>query len=169
MEKDNHKSNEKQITKTLALLDDWKTARILRRHLSHFQTHPAEIQFAKNLAQALYKLRNEHFDLMILDYKMSSPMTAKEVLELFHELKVEIPILVIVDRGNKQAILELIKIGASSHIAKDKLTSESLEKTIKTTIDSYKPLDDRNYNRRILDKIAAIYTIKDAPKSTICP
>jgi len=123
--------------KTLRILivdDDQEDAMILQRYLRNFREHTAETKHAQTVNVALQHLNSEHFDLVFLDNRLGSGITAKEALEDFDKQKVDVPVVIITGQGDERIAVELMKMGAYDYITKNSLTTEMLEKTAINTI-----------------------------------
>lgn len=127
----------KKTVRILIMVDKTEYNTILKNLQNDFREYAVKIENASNVAQALYRLRNEHFDLILLDQIHGSDMTAKEVIETFRECKIQVPVVIVTGQGDEQTAPQLMKGEAYRYITKDNLTTNLLEKTIQTALERY--------------------------------
>jgi len=135
--KKNYETSERKAIRVLILTNNLRNTRSLERHLSNFSEYTVEIGYVLNSAQALYKLRNERFDLILLDSRFGPDTTAKDVVEIFGEREVQLPVIIVASKPDEQSAVELVKIGAYDYITEDNLDTELFEKTILTSLERY--------------------------------
>jgi PAS domain S-box-containing protein len=121
----------------LIIDDDREDALILQRYLGSFHSYAVKSEYTENLNSALDKLRGGNFDLVLLDNKLSSGLTAAEVLKAFEQDKIGIPVIVITGQGDERTAVRLMKMGVYDYITKSSLSTDRLEKTIHNTIERY--------------------------------
>ena len=110
--------------------DNEADAMILQRLLNRCRNYTVKSEYAADLDQALKKIDSQHFDLIFLDNRLDSGITAKEAFEAFREQNINTPTIVITGLGNEQIAVELMKAGAYDYITKDELSPKLLEKLI---------------------------------------
>ncbi len=67
--------------------------------------------------EAIHILRNEHFDLAVLDFKMED-MDGIEVLKAFKAMKQEMPVIILTGHGSETAAREGLEFGAFDYLVK---------------------------------------------------
>ena len=123
--------------KVLIIDDDEEDAVLLGLYLGRCRGATIDGEQASDLNRALAKLAEEHFDVILLDNRLSGGMTAQQVLESFREENISVPVVIVTGQGDEQIAVELMKMGAYDYITKASLTSEMLEKTILKTIERH--------------------------------
>lgn len=128
---------EKELIRVLVIDDDQEDAMILQRYLGNFHECTVETAYADSPEPALEKLGNECFDLILLDNRLSSGITASEVLTDFKEQNIDVPVVVITGQGDEQTAVELMKSGVYDYIIKNTVNSQTLEKTILNSLERH--------------------------------
>ena len=144
---------EEEALRILIVDDDQEDAMILQRYLSNFREHTAETKHAQTVDAALQHLNSEHFDLVFLDNRLGSGITAKEGLQDFDKQKVDVPVVIITGQGDEQIAVELMKMGAYDYIAKNNLTTEMLEKTAINAIQRHTLIDRQKQLEKSLRRV----------------
>lgn len=126
--------SERNILQILIIDDDREDAAILQRHLSRFKEYTAKAKLAENLDQAVKLLAEQHFDIVFMDNRLGSGMTAKQVLEEFNKRNTQVPVVIVTGQGDERTAVELMKMGVYDYITKDSFTAENLEKTAMNVI-----------------------------------
>ncbi len=83
--------------------------------------------------EAIRILRNEHFDLAVLDLKMED-MDGIEVLKVFKALEQEMPVIILTGHGSETAAREGLEFGAFDYLVKPCDLSELLERIEKACV-----------------------------------
>jgi len=83
--------------------------RIARRNI--------KIQTAASGSEAIQLLRNQDFDIAVLDLKMED-MNGIEVLKIFKKMMPTMPVIMLTGHGSEQSAAEGIKQGASDYLSK---------------------------------------------------
>jgi two-component system chemotaxis response regulator CheY len=115
-------------------VDDFPTMRRIVKTLLR-QLGFTNVSEAEDGQAALAKLRQEKFDLVLLDWNMPR-MTGLELLKAIRadeELQC-IPVVMITAEGRKKDVLEAVKAGVNNFIVKP-FTAETLEEKINKVID----------------------------------
>ena len=77
--------------------------------------------------EAIRILRNESFDLAVLDLKMED-MDGIEVLKVFKEMAPEMPVIILTGHGSETAAREGMEFGAFDYLVKPCDLSELVER-----------------------------------------
>ncbi len=67
---------------------------------------------------ALELLQRQHFDLVLLDYKMAG-ISGLNVLQWMHEQKMDIPVIMLTAAGSENVAVEAMKFGAYDYVRKE--------------------------------------------------
>ncbi len=111
-------------TKVLLVDDDEAYARILQKRLT-------KRQFAVSTAfggiQGVQAVRNEEFDVAVLDLKMED-IDGIEVLKIFKAVVPHMAVIILTGHGSEQAVREGMQYGAHDYVLKPCNFDELVEK-----------------------------------------
>lgn len=103
------------MAQKILVVDD---ERAIRRSLNEILTMEGfKVEEAVDGADALEKIKNNHYDCVLCDIKMPQ-VDGIEVLEKVQELKPDVPVIVISGHGNIDTAVEAVKKGAFDYISK---------------------------------------------------
>jgi len=85
------------------------------------------VKTALSGVEAIRLLRNESFDLAVLDLKMED-MDGIEVLKVFKAMEPEMPVIILTGHGSETAAREGIEFGAFDYLVKPCDLSELVER-----------------------------------------
>lgn len=97
------------------IVDDEKNIRLTLSQA--IATLPIMVATAENGEQALKKVDEDRFDLVLLDLRMPG-MDGMEVLRRLRDGRPEIPVVIITAHGNIESAVEAIKLGAIEFLQK---------------------------------------------------
>jgi PAS domain S-box-containing protein len=123
--------------RVLVIDDDPEDAMILQRHLSVCDKYSVETEHSQDLEQALEKLGKSPFDLIFLDNKLGSGITARDIVKDLQKKKISTPIIIFTGTGDQKTAVELMKMGVYDYIVKDGCAAEVLEKTMHSTLERH--------------------------------
>jgi len=104
--------------KKVLITDDSITAiRLLTFHLKEYKGASFDILVAKDGADALFMLRDNEVDLLLLDLMMPI-VDGYSVASFIHDRKLKVKIVVIASSLDKNAILKLGKLGIKHFLPK---------------------------------------------------
>jgi len=96
--------------------DDSKTMRrILLRTLKSLGVHDAVE--ASNGREAVYRFRNQPFDLVLLDWEMPE-LSGPEVLHEIRASNLDVPVVMVTSRADRACLLEAVDAGATEYLVK---------------------------------------------------
>ncbi len=90
---------------------------------------------AVNIEEALAVLKQDKFDLILLDHVLSGKETSFDFLESIAKEGIEIPVVVVTEYGDEMLVSQIIQAGAYDYLPKNKLSTESLSRAINNTIE----------------------------------
>jgi len=100
---------------SILIVEDGRSQREMLRDFLISEGHG--VQEAENGEAAIKKVLNNHFDLLLLDYKMPG-MDGLEVLKEVKRINREIDVVIITAYGTIETAVEAIKVGAIDYITK---------------------------------------------------
>jgi len=77
------------------------------------------------VSEAISALQTQHFDVMVLDYKMPE-LSGLNLLQWMHEQKFDLPVLMLTGEGSEWVAVEAMKFGAYDYIRKEHLEMDRL-------------------------------------------
>jgi len=89
---------------------------------------------AKNIAEAVDKLKHGKFDLVFMDYVLPDG-TGRELLNTIAAEGINIPAVVITGQGDEIIASRMIQAGAYDYLPKDKISTHALSRIINNTLD----------------------------------
>ena len=115
------------MQKRILVVDDdtmnlMRTKMILEKHY--------EIVLADSGEQALYKLRNEKIDLVLLDIAMPE-MNGIETFERMKNYPIEVPVIFLTASGHVDDVMSAIRLGAVNYLKKPFQPQELLKRVAK--------------------------------------
>ena len=128
---------DKKTIRILIVDDDREDALILQRHLKNFDEYAIETDYAEDLDAAMRCLESGDFDLILLDNRLGSGVTATESLIDFQSRGVDVPVVVVTGQGDEQTAVELMKMGAYDYIVKGAINTNMLEKTVLSAVEKH--------------------------------
>lgn len=126
------------IGKPILIVDDEKNIR-LTLHIS-LEGLGVEIDLAGNGEEALYKLKEKEFGLILLDLNMPG-MGGMEMLRQVREVRPDIKVIIITAYGTVELAVEAMKLGAVDFIQKP-FVPEEIRKMVAQVMDREK-LDEK--------------------------
>lgn len=107
---------QKNMPKILIIEDEAAIRRVLTRILSE-ESSTYQVEEAEDGVQALEKIKNNDYDLVLCDIKMPK-MDGVELLEEVKKIKPEIPMVMISGHGDMETAIQTMRLGAFDYISK---------------------------------------------------
>jgi PAS domain S-box-containing protein len=95
----------------------------------------AEVEEAEDGAAGMTALKERQFDCVFLDYRLPG-FDGLDVLQSVRRDGIRTPIIMLTRQGDEQIAVELMKAGASDYINKEKMSPETLQKSIQYVVRS---------------------------------
>ena len=102
-------------TKFILIVDDDKT--ILEGFKVLLETKKYKISTAENGREALEKVRNNFYNLALLDLKLPD-MEGTDLISEFHQIKPEIKIIVVTGYSTRENAINSLNLGADGYLEK---------------------------------------------------
>jgi len=119
------------MSKKILVVDDEKNIRMTLTHC--FKDQAYEIEVAVNGEEALKKIIDADYDLILLDIKMPG-MTGMQVLEKLRERGSKVDVIMMTAYGTIERAVEAMKLGAIDFISKP-FTPEEIRNIVKDVLD----------------------------------
>lgn len=117
----------------ILVVDDDEVDRLaVQRALRRSQLN-AYCEEAPDCATAIAMLQEHPYDCLLLDYGLPDKSGLEFVRDIRH-LGLDIPAIVLTGQGDERIAVELMKAGASDYVAKSRVTSELLEKLMRSAV-----------------------------------
>ena len=132
----------KEKLRVLMVEDNPTDALIAKKRLQRDDAFEYEVVHLVSGEDALLKLENWSYDIMLLDYNLPK----KSGLETLKEIKarnIEIPIVMITGQGDEQVVATLIKEGAFDYLQKREGYEDSIPLMIRKTIAEFRAKSER--------------------------
>lgn len=110
----NSEQDQSKGTKLLLVDDEEGYVSVLAKRLSK---RDFQVKTALSGSEAIRILRNESFDLAVLDLKMED-MDGIEVLKIFKVMEPQMPVIILTGHGSETAAREGIEYGAFDYLVK---------------------------------------------------
>lgn len=101
----------------LLIEDNAADARLVRDQLEEVEPGGFHIAHAQRLSDGLARLRQEHFDAVLVDLGLPDGV-GLEVLEPIHDLVHEIPVIVLSGRSDSSLAIQAVQSGAQDYLVK---------------------------------------------------
>lgn len=95
-----------------------------------------EVTMSDSGEDAVEKLKNDQFDVVLLDYKMPG-LTGLDVLAWMHENRVDSPVIMLTAAGSEEVAVEAMKLGAYDYLSKEHIEIDRLPVTINSVFERY--------------------------------
>ena len=154
--------------KSIAILlieDDLAEARLIQEILQNFDSNQFVLAHVQRLQTGLNRLRQEQFDLVLLDLTLPDSQGLSSVELLVNNFS-SIPIVVLTNTNDNQLAIEAVRQGAQDYLVKRKINIEVLVRSIQYAIERQKASDllretNENLTNQIQQKTAELMKAKE--------
>jgi len=120
----------------LLIEDDTGDARLIREMLSETNEGAAEMEWEQTLASGLERLASERFEVLLLDLTLPDSL-GLDTLQSVHTFEQSIPVVVLTCLEDDGTAREALKSGAQDFLVKEKITPDSLGRSIRYAMDRH--------------------------------
>ena len=140
--------------KTLLVEDNPADIRLIRELLKESAVLPFEFHQVSRLDLALERLRDESFDVVLLDLGLPDSQ-GMETLRLAHKTKSTTPIVVLTGLNDDQFALQVVHAGAQDYLVKGQFDSQLLVRTIRYAVERKQAEEEvRRLNTELESRVA---------------
>ncbi len=140
--------------KTLLVEDNPADARLIREMLKEHTASTFEVQHVTRLDLALECLREETFDVLLLDLGLPDAQ-GMETLNVTHKAWGGLPIVVLTGLDDEQLALESMRAGAQDYLVKGRFDTQLLVRTIRYAVKRKQAEDEvRRLNAELEMRVA---------------
>jgi sigma-B regulation protein RsbU (phosphoserine phosphatase) len=123
-------------TKVLFVEDNPIDARMIERSLARSAHTNFELRHVTDLASALTALqRSDKFDAVLLDLMLPDSLGGVETIRAIHEIRREIPIVVLTGMEDTEFALAAVRGGAQDYLVKEQCEADNLVRSIRYSIE----------------------------------
>ncbi len=117
-------------TYRILLIDDNPVdAHIIQRHLQRIDDTVYDCIHCEDISQSEQTLKDYHIDCLLLDYYLGA-YTGFDVLKELRAAGHDVPVVMLTGAGDELIAVEAMKQGIQDYMAKDAVTSETLQRAI---------------------------------------
>jgi DNA-binding NtrC family response regulator len=150
------RSEERPIA-TLIADDDPNFLRLVTRQL---QKCPLDFHLTTALSgqEALEQIRQQDFDVVLLDYKLHD-MNGLEILAALHERDSAPLVIIVTSQGNERIAADTMKAGAADYVIKDEVLDGTFPNVILEALQRHRLARETEARRRAEERLAAIQEV----------
>lgn len=154
--------------KAIAILlieDDLAEARLIQEILRNFDLNQFVLTHVQRLQTGLNRLKQEQFDLILLDLTLPDSQGLSSV-ELLVQNFSHLPIVVLTNTNDNQLAIEAVRRGAQDYLVKRKINIDVLVRSIQYAIERQKASDllretNENLTNQIQQKTSELMKAKE--------
>lgn len=118
----------------VCLVDDDEDDFILTKEiLNEIQDEKYSIEWISTYNQALENLKKNRHDIYLVDFRLGE-FTGIDLLQKARQMGASQPIIILTGKGNQHIDIEAMRSGAADYLIKDKIDSNSLERSIRYSL-----------------------------------
>ena len=160
-----HLNTQQKPIKILLIEDDIVEARLIQEILKNFNLNQFCLTHVKRLQTAVNRLRQEQFDLILLDLTLPDSQGLASV-ELLVQNFSHLPIVVLTNTNDNQLAIEAVRQGAQDYLVKRNINIDVLVRSIQYAIERQKASDllretNENLMNQIQQKTAELMKAKE--------
>jgi len=121
--------------RVLLVEDDQEDAAIFRRHMARLKHQKAGVERAGDEDEACRRLASEEFDLVFVDLNLAGGSSGIDLLTRLKRDGIDVPAIVVTGSGDETKAVQAMKCGAYDYLAKDEITPDLLERTIRNALE----------------------------------
>ena len=138
--------------KVLCVDDDEVDRKIIQRKLKQRFEDELEFEAAGSADEAFEKLKDDKFDIILLDYMLGNA-TGLEFLKELNNRGINSPVILLTGLGNEDVAVEALKLGAYDYFTKEQLGSKKITQSIINITERKKAEDEIKFERKKLQNI----------------
>lgn len=157
--------SEKKQLNILLIEDDIAEARLIQEILKNFHSNQFCLTHVKRIQVAFNRLKQEQFDLILLDLTLPDSQGLASV-ELLVQNFAYLPIIVLTNTNDNQLAVEAVRQGAQDYLVKRNINVDVLVRSIQYAIERQKSSDllresNENLMNQIQEKTAELMKAKE--------
>ena len=158
-------NSQNKSTSILLIEDDLAEARLIQEILKNFDLNKFVLTQVQRLQTGLNKLRQQQFDLVLLDLTLPDSRGLASV-ELLVQNFSHLPIVVLTNTNDNQLAIEAVRQGAQDYLVKRKINIDVLVRSIQYAIERQKASDllretNENLTNQIKQKTSELMKAKE--------
>jgi hypothetical protein len=138
--------------KVLLVDDDEDDFLITRDLVSQIRERRHQLDWISNYNDALAAIKRGEYDLFLLDYRLGE-RTGLELLRESQSFSNRPPIILLTGQGDQEIDIEAMKAGAADYLVKGRLTSDTLERSIRYAIERKRAQETLRHERDLISRI----------------
>ncbi|MEH2195563.1 MAG: ATP-binding protein [Nostoc sp.] len=126
----------KETLKLLVVDDDEVDRMAIRRALTEAGVQ-IELSEVSDSNDAFSALNTTTYDCILLDYRLPL-QDGLTLIKQLRSLEIKVPLVVLIDRGDEEIAVQLIKAGATDYLSKSRISPENLTQVLRSAIRIYR-------------------------------
>jgi diguanylate cyclase (GGDEF)-like protein len=150
--------NRLEHIRLLLLEDDCEDAQIFRRFVSRLSHYSVTVDHAVAADKAWERMQDGWPDIVFVDLNLAGAGSGLDFLAQLGSQTEAPPVVVVTGSGDEEKAVESMQSGAADYIVKGRLSSELLERTIRTV---FEKVSMQRRERRMVQKLAELSVMDD--------
>lgn len=152
---------ELETVEILLIDDDEDDYIIVKDLLSDIKHTKFNVEWESDYEQALEKIRQESYDVYLIDYRLGEKNGLDLLKEAVH-MGCQSPIIMLTGQGYPEVDYEAMRMGASDYMIKGRITAQMIERSIRYALNHARTLNklydqEKKYRQLFEQSINAIY------------
>jgi DNA-binding NarL/FixJ family response regulator len=129
--------DEKQLVEPMKILlveDNPGDVRLIRETLAEAENFACQMVHVDRLAEALQRLRAEHFDVVLLDLSLPDSRGLSTIIHT-HEQAPSVPIVVLTGLDDEALAVSAVREGAQDYLVKGEVSSSALVRCLRHSVE----------------------------------